>query len=50
MGKKAKYHIVARFQLKDHNSYYSPLVSDKAYNSRHDYLNSSGIYDESYVT
>ena len=32
--------------MRSHNSHCSPLVSDKACNSRHDYLNSSGIYDE----
>lgn len=38
--------IIARASIEGHNSHCSPLVSDKAYNSRHDYLNSSRIYDE----
>lgn len=32
-----------------HNSHCSPLVLDKTYNSRHDYKNSSGIYDEDII-
>lgn len=49
VARKLSIILQQELQLRTHNSHCSPLVSDKAYNSRHDYLNSSGIYDEGII-